>query len=179
MTITAHSNVALLHNFLYKLRTYPSLYSDVIMGTMASQITSLTIVYSTVLSGAENIKAPRHWPLCGEWWPVNFPHKWLVTLGANARGCRPTPSSRWRRTLPSLRLITGKFTDTAHLLKTHTSWGYCRWYEEHWGGVSSRDRQSFSRNSNLKSCVMTRVVRISVYSLLRRSTTDIGISDCR
>ena len=38
------------------------------MGTIASQITSLTIVYSTVYSDADqkNIKAPRHWPLCGE-----------------------------------------------------------------------------------------------------------------
>ena len=57
-------------------------YGDVIMGTIASQITSLTIVYSTVYSDAEeNIKAPRHWPLCGEftrdqWIP---PHKWPVT----------------------------------------------------------------------------------------------------
>ena len=43
-------------------------YSDVIMGEMASQITSLAIVYSTVDSGTDqrNIKAPRHWPLCGE-----------------------------------------------------------------------------------------------------------------
>ena len=42
--------------------------NDVIMGAMASQITSLTIVYSTVYSDADkkNIKAPRHWPLCGE-----------------------------------------------------------------------------------------------------------------
>ena len=40
---------------------------DVMIGAMASQITSLTIVYSTVYSGADqkNIKAPRHWPLCG------------------------------------------------------------------------------------------------------------------
>ena len=37
------------------------------MGAMAFQIISLTIVYSTVYSGADqNIKAPRHWPLCGE-----------------------------------------------------------------------------------------------------------------
>ena len=38
------------------------------MGAMASQITNLTIVYSTVYSGAdqENIKALRHWPLCGK-----------------------------------------------------------------------------------------------------------------
>ena len=44
-------------------------YSDVMMATMASQITSLTIVYSTVYSGADQRKknkAPRHWPLCGE-----------------------------------------------------------------------------------------------------------------
>ena len=37
------------------------------MGAMGSQITSLTIVYSTVYSQIkENIKAPRHWPLRGE-----------------------------------------------------------------------------------------------------------------
>ena len=35
------------------------------MSAMASQITSLTIVYSTAQI-IENIKAPRHWPLCGE-----------------------------------------------------------------------------------------------------------------
>ena len=36
------------------------------MDTMASQITSFTIVYSTVYSGTdkENIKAPLHWPFC-------------------------------------------------------------------------------------------------------------------
>ena len=37
------------------------------MGAMASQITNLTIVYSTVYQGAESIKVPRHWPLCGEY----------------------------------------------------------------------------------------------------------------
>ena len=41
---------------------------DVIMGTMASLITSLTIVYSIVYSGADqrNLKPPLHWPLCGD-----------------------------------------------------------------------------------------------------------------
>ena len=42
-------------------------YGDVIMGKMISKITSLTIVYSTVYSGADqnkNIKVPHHWPLC-------------------------------------------------------------------------------------------------------------------
>ena len=35
------------------------------MGAMAYQITSLTIVYSTVfqVQMKEDIKAPRHWPL--------------------------------------------------------------------------------------------------------------------
>ena len=43
-------------------------YNDVIMGAMASKITSLAVVYSTLYLGEikENIKAPRHWPLCGE-----------------------------------------------------------------------------------------------------------------
>ena len=38
------------------------------MDTMASQIICLTIVYLTVYSAQikENIKAPRHWPLFGE-----------------------------------------------------------------------------------------------------------------
>ena len=43
-------------------------YSDVIMGPMASQITSLTTVYSLFIQAQikENIKTPRHWPSCGE-----------------------------------------------------------------------------------------------------------------
>ena len=43
-------------------------YDDVIMSEMASQIISPAIVYSTVYSRADqrNIKAPRHWPLWGE-----------------------------------------------------------------------------------------------------------------
>ena len=57
------------------------------MGAMASEISSLTIVYSTFIQAQvkENINAPRHWPLCGEFtvtdhrWPVNSPHKGPVT----------------------------------------------------------------------------------------------------
>ena len=53
-------------------------YNDIIMSSMASQITSLTIVYSTIYSGTyENIKAPHHWPLCGEF--TGDPHKGTVT----------------------------------------------------------------------------------------------------
>ena len=38
------------------------------MGTMASQITDLPIVYLAVIQVQikENIKVPRHWPLCVE-----------------------------------------------------------------------------------------------------------------
>ena len=37
------------------------------MGAMASQITSLTIVYPIIQAQIkENVKAPRHWPLSGE-----------------------------------------------------------------------------------------------------------------
>ena len=47
---------------------YHSHYCDVKMGAMASQIISLTFVYSTFIQAQikENIKAPRHRPLCGE-----------------------------------------------------------------------------------------------------------------
>ena len=38
------------------LQACPSHYSDVIMSTMASQITSLSIVYTTVYSGADQRK---------------------------------------------------------------------------------------------------------------------------
>ena len=47
------------------------------MGSMVSQITSLIIVYSAVIRVQikKNIKALRHWPLCGEftedgWIPI-------------------------------------------------------------------------------------------------------------
>ena len=58
-------------------------YSDVIMGTKASQITSLTIVYSTVYSDADQRKhqssASLAFVLEIHQGPVNSPHKWPVT----------------------------------------------------------------------------------------------------
>ena len=51
-------------------------------GEMVSQITSLAIVYSIYQAQIkENIKAPRHWPLCGEFTGGRRipPHKWPVT----------------------------------------------------------------------------------------------------
>ena len=61
-------------------------YSDVIMSAMAYQITSLTIVYSTVYSDADHRRRRKH--QSSEWlifvreihrWPVNSPHKGPVT----------------------------------------------------------------------------------------------------
>ena len=58
-------------------------YSDVIMGAMASQITGLTIVYSTVYSGADQRKHQSSASMAFvrgiHRWPVYFPHKWPVT----------------------------------------------------------------------------------------------------
>ena len=58
-------------------------YSDIIMGTIASQITSLTIVYSTVYSDADQRKHQSSTSLAFVWGihrgPVNSPHKWPVT----------------------------------------------------------------------------------------------------
>ena len=57
--------------------------SDIRMGAMASQITSLTIVYFAVDSGTDQRKRQS-----SAWlafvrgihrWPVNSPHKWPVT----------------------------------------------------------------------------------------------------
>ena len=58
-------------------------YNGVIMSTMASQITSLTIVYSTVYSGADQRKHQSSVSLAFvqgiHRWPVNSPHKGPVT----------------------------------------------------------------------------------------------------
>ena len=61
----------------------PIHYCDVIMGAIASQITSLTTVYSTVYSGADQRKHQSCASLVFvrgiHRWLVNSPHKWLVT----------------------------------------------------------------------------------------------------
>ena len=59
-------------------------YGDVIMGAISTLITSLTVVYSTVYSDADqgNIKAPRHWPLCGEF----TGDRWISRTNGQYRG---------------------------------------------------------------------------------------------
>ena len=58
-------------------------YNDVVMGAIASQITSLTIVYSTVYSDADQRKHQSSTSLAfvreSHRGPMNSPHKWPVT----------------------------------------------------------------------------------------------------
>ena len=60
-----------------------SYYNDVVMSAMASKITSLTIVYSTVYSGVSQRNHQSSASLAFVWgihrWPVNSPHKGPVT----------------------------------------------------------------------------------------------------
>ena len=67
------------------MRVWRSLfhYTDVIMDAIASQITSLTIVYSTVCSDADQRKHQSSTSLAFvrgiHRWPVNSLHRWPVT----------------------------------------------------------------------------------------------------
>ena len=59
-------------------------HDDVIMSAIASQVASLTIVYSTVYPGADQCKHQSSASLAFVWGihrgPMNSPHKWPVTL---------------------------------------------------------------------------------------------------
>ena len=65
------------------IRSFCDHYCDVIMGVMASQITGLTIVYSTVHSGADQRKQQGSASLACvrgiHRWPVNSPYKCPLT----------------------------------------------------------------------------------------------------
>ena len=62
---------------------YLTHYNDIIMEAMASQITSLAIVYWTVYSGEDQRKHQSSVSLAFvrgiPRWPMNSPHKWPVT----------------------------------------------------------------------------------------------------
>ena len=77
-------------------------YRDVIMGSIVSLITSLTSVYSTVHSGADQRKHQSSASLAFVWGihriPVNSSHKWPVT----------------RNMSPLVDVIMGNITTTTH-----------------------------------------------------------------
>ena len=76
------SNVLVMLSAIPIVLIYIQHYCDVILGTRTSQITSLTIVYSTFHSGADQIKhqipASLTFVRGIHRWPVNSPHKWPV-----------------------------------------------------------------------------------------------------
>ena len=70
-------------------------YDDVIMTMLASQITSLTVVYSIVYSGVNQRKhqTPRHWPLCGKF----TGDRWISrTNGQLREKCFHLMTSSWQ-----------------------------------------------------------------------------------
>ena len=87
-TMTDHLIKSLVpSDVIWRHRSWTTLaqhYNNFIMGTMASQITSLTIVYSTIYSGSDHQrKHQSSASLAYMWgihqWPLNSPHKWPVT----------------------------------------------------------------------------------------------------
>ena len=63
--------------------TFKHHYNEVTMGSIAFRITSLTIVYSFIRAQIkENIKAVRHWPLCGE----VTGNRWIPRTNGQLRG---------------------------------------------------------------------------------------------
>ena len=80
-----HPDLCWCHDMetLYRYWSFAGHYDDVIMGAMAYQITSLTIVYSTVYSDADQRKHQSSASLAFvrgiRRRPVNSPHKWPVT----------------------------------------------------------------------------------------------------
>ena len=77
-------------------------YDDVIMSAIASQNASLTIVYS-IVQIKENIKAPRHWPLWGEF----TGDRWIPRTNGQLRGnCFHLMTSSWYLLMQALPPIT-------------------------------------------------------------------------
>ena len=93
--IECFPDVVMVHNFFFEMlipvmkvpfmswHTELTHYDDVIMDAIASLITSLTIVYSTVSSDADQRKHQSSASLAFVWgihrWLMNSPHKWPVT----------------------------------------------------------------------------------------------------
>ena len=90
------------------------------MTMLASQITSLTVVYSIVYSGVNQRRHQSSASLAFVWeihrWPVNFPHKWPVTwkmfpfddviMVFNKILSLPVRNNHWR--FPNLIFITSE-----------------------------------------------------------------------
>ena len=102
-------------------------YSDVMMDTIASQITILPIVYSTVYSGADQLKHPSSASLVFvpgiQRWPVNSPHKGPVTRKMfpfdDAIMIRPYDTGHVTRNLPAIMffMLRKRSAEATNLIK--------------------------------------------------------------
>ena len=107
-------------------------YDDVIMGVMASQITSLTIVYSAVYSGTDQRKHQNSASLAFvrgiHRGTVNSPHKWPVT-----RIMFPFDDVIMSKPVWKYRLISGAdmsyppfmYRGATHYLRRTVEWRRC------------------------------------------------------
>ena len=102
-------------------------YNDVIMTTMASQITGLTVVYSTVYSDADQRKHQSSAPLAFVWGIHR--DRWIPRKKGQLRGkCFHLMTSSWCQTLMStlvtylniLVLITTMHLRISHFITHHS-----------------------------------------------------------
>ena len=83
------------------LRLFPSHYDDVIVTTMASQITSLTVVYATVYSDADQRKHQSSASLASVWGIHR--DRWIPRTNGQLRGkCFHLMTSSWNLVLTAL-----------------------------------------------------------------------------
>ena len=80
---TFSNEIRWMEMYEFRIEFHWTHYNDVVMGAMASQIISLTIVYSTVYSRCRSKKHQSSASLAFvrriDRWPVNSPHKGQVT----------------------------------------------------------------------------------------------------
>ena len=94
---TAHSNCSYWYlrcqwNDAWSVMSWN--YNDAIMGAIASQITASRLFTQSFIQTQikENIKAPRHWPLCGEF----TGDRWIPHTNDQLRGkCFHLMTSSW------------------------------------------------------------------------------------
>ena len=116
---TSHSHYISYTNGNYKGGvSIANHYDDVIMSAMASQITSLTIVYSTVYLGTAERKhqAPRHWPLCREF----TGDRWIPRTNGQWRGkCFNLMASSYVTISGGMFWPTSLCTHPIHIISPH------------------------------------------------------------
>ena len=86
-----------------------------------NDVTSLTIVYSAVYSDADqkNIKAPRHWPLCGEF----TGDRWIPHTNVQYRGkCFHLMTSSWIEYWNEIFGISQRIRKQCTFVSDHKKW---------------------------------------------------------